>query len=144
MPEVDRGPVIGAQRLAASWIASLIVSGTPVTVVLDVPKLERMSARTMPLWARTFGPFEPSPGNGPAVSSGMTAQSAATAEPVAAATAEPVAAALPVALDVAEAEDNGVPEAPGAHATIDIRPALIVVSPASLRTWRRSIRVERS
>ena len=38
-----------------------------------------MSLRTTPLWVRTSGPFEPSPGNGPAVSSGMTVQSAAAA-----------------------------------------------------------------
>src|SRR5204863_1930161 len=35
------------------------------------PKLERMSRRTTPLSVSTFGPFEPSPGNGPAVSSGI-------------------------------------------------------------------------
>ena len=56
-----------------------MVSGTPLAVVFDEPKLDRMSLRTIPLWPRTFGPFEPSPGNGPAVSSGMTAQSAAAA-----------------------------------------------------------------
>ena len=44
-----------------------------------MPKLERMSLRTTPLWLRTSGPFEPSPGNGPAVSSGMTAQLAPAA-----------------------------------------------------------------
>ena len=38
-----------------------------------------MSLRTTPLWVRTSGPLEPSPGNGPAVSSGMTVQSAAAA-----------------------------------------------------------------
>src|SRR6476619_3489441 len=32
-----------------------------------------MSSRTMPLWVSTFGPFEPSPGYGPAVSSGISA-----------------------------------------------------------------------
>jgi hypothetical protein len=32
-----------------------------------------MSLRTMPLSARTLTPFEPSPGKGPAVSSGVSA-----------------------------------------------------------------------
>ncbi|WBL36086.1 hypothetical protein O0235_00175 [Tepidiforma flava] len=31
-----------------------------------------MSRRTMPLCTSAFGPFDPSPGNGPAVSDGMT------------------------------------------------------------------------
>ncbi len=57
---------------SARWI----VSGTPSATVDDDPKLERMSLRTTPLWLRTSGPFEPSPGKGPAVSSGMTAQEA--------------------------------------------------------------------
>ena len=35
------------------------------------PKLDRMSLRTTPLWFSRSGPFEPSPGNGPAVSSGI-------------------------------------------------------------------------
>jgi hypothetical protein len=65
----------------------------------------------------------------------MTAQSAAAA---AADALDP--ADEPVAVDVGEDE----PLAEGAQATIDINPALIVVSPASLRTWRRSMRVERS
>src|SRR5436189_147436 len=41
-----------------------MVSGTPFAVVVEVPKLDRMSSRTIPLWFRTFGPFEPSPGHG--------------------------------------------------------------------------------
>src|SRR5438552_4005892 len=73
-----------------------MVSGTPCAVPDDVPKLERMSLRTTPLCVRTSGPFEPSPGKGPAVSSGMTvAQSApAVAAPplVAALTADAEAA----------------------------------------------------
>ena len=50
----------------------LIVSGTPSATPLAEPKLDVMSLRTMPLSVRTFGPFEPSPGNGPAVSSGIS------------------------------------------------------------------------
>ena len=51
-----------------------MTSGTPVAVVVDEPKLERMSERTTPVSSRTLGwlvPCEPSPGYGPAVSSGM-------------------------------------------------------------------------
>src|SRR6185369_9338342 len=54
-----------------------MVNGTPPASVVDVPKLDRMSLRTTPLWVSTSGPFEPSPGKGPAVSSGITAQSVA-------------------------------------------------------------------
>jgi len=68
----------------------LIVSGTPVAMVVDEPKLERMSLRTTPLSASTSGPFDSSLWNGPAVSSGMTAQLAPTA-------------AVPAALAPAEA-----------------------------------------
>ena len=49
-----------------------MLSGTPsASVVLD-PKLEVMSLRTMPLSVSTFAPLEPSPGYGPAVSSGIS------------------------------------------------------------------------
>jgi hypothetical protein len=62
----------------------------------------------------------------------MTAQSAAAAadalDPL-------VVAAVPAAVAVAAGADE--PLADGAQATIDISPALIVVSPASFRTWRR-------
>jgi hypothetical protein len=47
------------------------ISGTPSAVPDRPAKLERMSLRTTPVWFRTFGPFEPSPGNGPAVSFGI-------------------------------------------------------------------------
>ncbi len=43
------------------------------TPVID-PKLEVTSLRTIPLCVRTLGPFEPSPGKGPAVSVGMVSQ----------------------------------------------------------------------
>ena len=48
-----------------------MVSGIPSATVEDVPKLNRMSWRTTPLSVRTLGPLEPSPGEGPAVSSGI-------------------------------------------------------------------------
>ncbi|MGC4082344.1 MAG: hypothetical protein QM736_09625 [Vicinamibacterales bacterium] len=38
---------------------------------LKPAKLERMSLRTTPVVDSTFGPFEPSPGYGPSVSSGI-------------------------------------------------------------------------
>jgi hypothetical protein len=106
-------------------MASLIVSGTPVATVDEDPKLERMSARTMPLCVRTSGPFEPSPGNGPAVSSGMTAQAAPDA----------------LAADVAAADPNGLALDPGVHPARAKAPA---PNPRILRRWRRSISVSTS
>jgi hypothetical protein len=47
--------------------------------VVDDPKLGRMSLRTMPLCVSTLTPFDPSPGNGPAVSSGIGVALAAAA-----------------------------------------------------------------
>ena len=82
-------------------MASLIVSGTPAATVVEDPKLDRMSARTTPLWARMSGPFEPSPGNGPAVSSGITAHEAALIGLALPAAVAPLAAA---ALDPAGAQ----------------------------------------
>src|SRR3954454_5608417 len=49
------------------------VMGTPSAVPLISPKLDRMSLRTMSLSVSTLGPLEPSPGYGPAVSSGISA-----------------------------------------------------------------------
>src|SRR5207342_3194961 len=99
-----------------------MVSGTPAAVPEYSPKLERMSARTTPLWPRTSGPFEPSPGNGPAVSSGMTAQSAAAVL----ATAEAAAVA-----DAEVADDVPADDAPvdGAQPASTTSPAPSPVSP---------------
>jgi hypothetical protein len=58
-----------------STTVSVIVSGMPSATPSAEPKLFVMSRRTTPLSLRTFGPFEPSPGYGPAVSLGMTSQS---------------------------------------------------------------------
>ena len=55
-----------------------MVSGTPSAVPLTSSKLDRMSLRTIPLCSSTSGPFDPSPGYGPAVPSGI---SPAVAEP---------------------------------------------------------------
>ncbi len=51
----------------------------PAATVDDDPKLDRMSLRTMPSSLNTSIPFEPSPGNGPAVSSGIVEHEAAVA-----------------------------------------------------------------
>ncbi len=50
--------------------------GTPAAVV-PPSRLERMSLRTMPDRSRTSGPLDPSPGYGPAVSSGISPVDAA-------------------------------------------------------------------
>ena len=67
----------------------------PRARVVEVPKLRRMSLRTMPDSARALGPLEPSPGYGPAVSVGISATVAAAAVPVPAlrSTAPPTVAA---------------------------------------------------
>src|SRR6478672_9286794 len=117
-------------------MASLIVNGTPAAVPEYAPKLERMSARTTPLWLSTSGPFEPSPGNGPAVSSGMTTQSAAA-----------LAAAEPAAVDDADADDDAAEDdAPvdGAQPARTTSPALSPVNPMSLSIRRRSSSVSTS
>src|SRR5690349_22620431 len=74
-------------------MVSFVVSGTPVATVFEVPKLVRKSLRTMPLCSRAFGPFEPSPGNGPAVSSGTGALQALAGVEASAGMAVTVAAA---------------------------------------------------
>ena len=38
------------------------VIGMPAAVVVESPKLERMSLRTIPLCSSTSGPLDPSPG----------------------------------------------------------------------------------
>src|SRR6478609_1111115 len=91
---------MGAQSFEASCSSIRIVSGMPSAVPVRSPKLERMSLRTTPLWLRTSGPFEPSPGNGPAVSSGITSQAAS---PTADADGPPPEAVAP-APDVADPE----------------------------------------
>src|SRR5439155_468689 len=48
-----------------------MVRETPSATPVPLPKLDRMSRRTTPLSVSTSGPFEPSPGYGPAVSSGI-------------------------------------------------------------------------
>src|SRR3954447_14121464 len=63
-------PVIGAWSVDASVTVRFTRSGTPLASVRLVPKLRRMSWRTMPESSSTSGPLDPSPGYGPAVSVG--------------------------------------------------------------------------
>ena len=105
-------------------MASRMVRGTPSATVVDEPKLEVMSARTIPLSERTSGPLEPSPGNGPAVSSGMTPQT-----PPAAADVPP---APPVVVE------------PETRSSAQPAMASNPVIPASRNRVRRSTSVDRS
>src|SRR5689334_24284907 len=66
-------PARGA-HVDASTTVSSTVSGTPFATPLAEPMLDRMSPRTTPSSVRTLGPFDPSPGNGPSVSSGIFEQ----------------------------------------------------------------------
>ncbi|WP_249266469.1 MULTISPECIES: hypothetical protein [unclassified Pseudonocardia] len=90
--------------------------GTPSAVALPVPKLDRMSLRTTPDSVSTFAPLEPSPGYGPAVSSGIS----------------PVLVVLAV-----DAPDD--PDAP--HAA---RPAVAAPMPSTASIRRRLNNVPRS
>src|SRR5262245_39015523 len=99
------------------------MSGTPSATPVAEPKLDRMSLRTTPLSASASGPLDPSPGYGPAVSSGMGSQLADDA---------PVVASVDVALaavDVVPAERFD-PQAASSAA-----PAPVA---ASVRSRRRS------
>src|SRR5664279_389091 len=69
-------PANGAQLSALSVTVNSTVVGTPSATPVAVPKLDRMSRRTIPLSVSTSGPLEPSPGNGPAVSSGIVTHDA--------------------------------------------------------------------
>src|SRR5947207_13451975 len=94
-----------------------------------------MSFRTTPLWVRTSGPFEPSPGNGPAVSSGIVSQLVALA-------AAPLVEAPAVADEELETPPPGeawlVPQPTSATS-----PALMPEYAGSVRIRRRSSTVSR-
>src|SRR6187455_1474462 len=92
--------------------------GTPSAAPDAEPKLERMSPRTTPSSARTFTPFDPSPGNGPAVSSGITSVAEDASD-----------AAVAV---VGEVEVDCAP----LFADFDAQPA-IATTLAPPRSWRR-------
>jgi hypothetical protein len=106
-----------------------MVSGTPSAVVVDEPKLERMSLRTMPESSSTSGPFDPSAGKGPAVSSGTSERSPPAADP-------------PPVVEVAvlpPAPEPPPPDPPHAASS-----AAALSPPNRPRTLRRSTRVWRS
>ena len=106
------------------------MSGTPSAVADPDPIEVRMSLRTTPLSVSTSGPLVPSPGYGPAVSSGMTSQATSAVPAVAA------------ALAAAEALAVGAPVAPVApHAA---RPRLSAPRPRPASTVRRATSVSRS
>src|SRR6476646_9630784 len=113
-------------------MASRIVSGTPVATVDEAPKLDRMSARTTPLWLSTSGPFEPSPGYGPPVSSGIGLQSSTPAPDV------------PLGLLPAPVVEPDVALEPGGVQPATNRPAPTAPEPSARSTWRRLRRVSTS
>jgi len=122
-----------------STTTTSMVSGTPGATVDDEPKLDRMSRRTMPFCDKTLGPFDPSPGKGPAVSSGMGAQSAVPAAVAEAPTVDVVEPAPevdvvdPAGVEPAEVEPSGLHPASTPSA-----------DPASSRRARRRLSVARS
>src|SRR5215217_7696391 len=137
-------PANAAQPLATSRMDRLMVNGTPLATPDAEPKLDRMSLRTMPLWVRTSGPLDPSPGYGPAVSCGISVLQLAA--PVAAtAEAAPVAAfvAPAVALDVAEVglspadaqPASAARPAPASRPSIRRRCNTVETSNCSPRSW---------
>src|SRR6478672_4297203 len=87
-------PAPAAQSLVRSFRVSSIDIGTPSARPVYGPKLARMSSRTTPDSMRTFGPFDPSPGYGPAVSAGAAVAQEAPSAAV-------VVVAAEVAVDVA-------------------------------------------
>src|SRR5262245_30856314 len=107
-----------------------MVNGTPSATPEADPMLEVMSLRTTPSSVRMFGPFVPSPGYGPAVSSGICSQVVAVV-----AAAAVVAVVPPVVLDVAPLVDDDVllpPLLPQA-----VRTAAAPSPPNQVSTWRR-------
>jgi hypothetical protein len=104
--------------LAVSWIVRVTVVGTPAATVVEVPKLDVMSLRTMPLSVSTFGPFDPSPGYGPAVSSLIGVHVAADAV-----SADAVVASVTDAMVVVDSEVTVV------------APVVAAVLPAAAVVW---------
>src|SRR5262245_1615452 len=72
-------PLRGWHVFASTTVRST-VRGTPRATPAPM-RLVRMSWRTTPFWLSTLGPFEPSPGYGPAVSVGIFEQPASAVEP---------------------------------------------------------------
>jgi hypothetical protein len=95
-----------------------------------------MSLRTAPLSVRTFGPLEPSAGNGPAVSSGMTSTSPDVAAEAGAALVAAVLDAPDVPLVVAELPSVPEPAVVAAPSPLDDAQPTNASSPAPVSTWR--------
>ncbi|WP_367616046.1 hypothetical protein [Phycicoccus avicenniae] len=100
----------------------------PGAVALASPKLLVMSERTTPDCSRTSAPFEPSPGYGPAVSSGISTRSVAASPDV-----------LPAAGVAAADDPDPLEAAPHAASAPPATPM-----PRTARARRRSSRVPRS
>jgi hypothetical protein len=100
VPQKDRRAGSAAQLFDASCTATLILDGIPSAVPERPAKLERISLRTTSASLSTSGPFDPSPGYGPAVSPGMTAQSPVPA---------PALVPTPVAPGAASSDDPPQP-----------------------------------
>jgi hypothetical protein len=121
--------------LAWSRSDNVTVNGTPSAVPLDDPKLERMSLRTMPDSVSTFGPFDPSPGYGPAVSSGISSQLAEVADPVGVDGA---------AVDASSADPVEVDPVAGASSSVAQPTRVASPTPANRVSARRRLSVLRS
>src|SRR3954447_2098613 len=107
-----------------------MVYGTPSALPLLPSKLERMSLRTTPLSLSTSGPFEPSPGNGPPVSSGITEHDPTAVE-------APVVVVAPVRVVVPPVVDGLTPvESPPPEQPATARPS----PPSSANAPRRGPR----
>jgi hypothetical protein len=121
-----------------------MVSGTPSATPDALPKLDRMSLRTMPLSVSMFGPLDPSPGYGPAVSSGIVSQEA-DASTDAAELCD--AAGEPVGEVVADGDADALAEVlppPGTQAASANMPAPMPALPISFSSCRRPTTVSRS
>src|SRR5690349_13139914 len=113
------------------------VIGTPSAVVVDVPKLDRMSLRMIPLSVSTFGPLVPSPGYGPLVSSGIS-----VSVPPAAARA----VVDPAAEDALDEEPAAADDEPDAAEDVEVTPqaaspSVAAPSPKAFSIRRRLTRV---
>ena len=122
-----------------SRTVSLTVSGTPAAVVVDEPKLDRMSDRTIPESSRTLTPLDPSPGYGPAVSSSTSVRVPAASEEALEVPLE-VLEVLEVPLDVVDEEPVAVDPVPVLQAASAAR----APTPPRTPSARRRFMVPRS
>src|SRR6478736_4599750 len=89
---------------------SLIVTGTPSATPDAVPNDVVRSLRTTPDSVSTLTPFEPSPGYGPAVSSGISRSATWTDPTGAPAAGAPPAGGPPWALEDVTVSGSSVPQ----------------------------------